>query len=228
MAPCRTLCLAAALALASMFPLPARADGAPTLTAAGETEEPTCACPPLPSTARLRRAVPQTCRLCSGMVHTNPHTSNLDVGAPPGGSVVVTAPLVAKKTLHLEGQDVSNQNAWPGGPPPLPCAGPRRRQGERRAGHVNACANVRGWCRPPDRACMCQAMSCMRLAPVPRRSPLVTTHERGAGADWLTLHWRRGVVRAAAVRTVGGRPRVCARRVRSPTSQQHCLQSPAS
>ena len=113
MAPTHTLALAAALALVLVPVPPAHADGTPGLPVAGVPAAPTCACGPEPSTARLRRAVPQTCRLCSGMVGTNARTRNLDVGAPPGGSVVVTAPLVVKQALHLEGQHVSNPESDP-------------------------------------------------------------------------------------------------------------------
>ena len=65
-----------------------------------------CTCPPSPGTTRLRRAVPQTCRLCSGMLGTNATTGDLDIGAPPGGSVVVTAALVATHQLMLHAADV--------------------------------------------------------------------------------------------------------------------------
>ena len=94
--------LAAAAAVALCFVGVVSADGSPP-AAIGEAA---CApCPAVGAAPRLRRAVPQSCRLCSGLVATNAGTGNLDVGAATGKKVVVTAPLVAEKTLHIK--DVS-------------------------------------------------------------------------------------------------------------------------
>ena len=95
-----TLALAAAVALALAGVI--SADGSPPAAGVGEA---VCACPPFGAAPRWRRGVPQSCRLCSGLVATNAGTGNLDVGAANGKKVVVTAPLVAEKTLLIK--DVS-------------------------------------------------------------------------------------------------------------------------
>ena len=95
--PSQPLTLAAAfiLALAGVI----FAEGSPP-AAVGETA---CACPAFGAAPRLRRAVPQSCRLCSGLFATNAGTRDLNVGAPGGGKVVVTAELVVEKALHAKG-----------------------------------------------------------------------------------------------------------------------------
>ena len=110
MAPVHTFALATAIAVMRVSAVAAAADSDQMFPAVATSakdrpnREASCACPPpLSGATRGSRAIPQTCRLCGGMIGTNAATGDLDVHAPPGGKVVVMELLVAKKAVRVEG-----------------------------------------------------------------------------------------------------------------------------